>query len=77
MKSAEETIGASTVWVQSFETRRVSRLTSHTSPLLPVGSRASSDGLSAPVPGPDTSIPLTGLTLEKGGSGAGSRPPHR
>ena len=36
MKSAAETIGASTVWVQSFETRSVSRLISHTSPRLPV-----------------------------------------
>ena len=32
MKSIEETTGASTVWVQSFETRSVSRLQSQTRP---------------------------------------------
>jgi hypothetical protein len=36
MKSPAETIGASTVWVQSFDTRRVSRFTSQTRARLPV-----------------------------------------
>jgi hypothetical protein len=36
MNSAAETIGASTVWVQSFETRSVSRLISQTRPRVPV-----------------------------------------
>jgi hypothetical protein len=38
MKSAAETIGASTVCVHSFETRRVSRLISQMRPVVPVAS---------------------------------------
>src|SRR3954466_15399654 len=36
MKSVDEITGARTVWVQSFETRSVSRRASHTSPAVPV-----------------------------------------
>src|SRR3954469_24572849 len=36
MKRVEEMTGARTVWVQSFDTRSVSRRASHTSPAVPV-----------------------------------------